>query len=337
MIRHHARLACLLAISFAAPPAFAVNKDMVQLETQVQDLQNAVAKLQQSNDERMGVLRDLVQQNADSVNKMSLTVDALQKSLSSQQEANGGKLDQVSGQVQSLNDSLDEVKARLNSLEKALQGVQNQQQSINATLQNLQQQQNPAPGATPDASQPGSPSATAQPGTQPSSGNEAAKPSADVPFPATQGPYANSPSAPVAPAAPSAPPSTDLYKTALSDYMAAKYMLSYSEFGELVHAYPNDPLAGSAFYYLGEIEYIRGKYSAAIKDYDHVIDQFPGNSRIPISHLHKGQALVAMKMREQGIDEFRALIQRFPNSPEAALARSRLNGMGVPLTAKRPE
>jgi TolA-binding protein len=339
MIRHHARFACaLLVIFLAAPPAFAVNKDMVQLETQVQDLQNAVAKLQQSNDERMGVLRDLVQQNADSVNKMSLTVDALQKSLSSQQEANGGKLDQVSGQVQSLNDSIDEVKARLNSLEKALQGVQNQQQSLNATLQNLQQQQNPA-GANPDATtgQPGAPPVT-QPGVQPTPGNEAAaKPSADIPFASTQGPYANGPAAPVAPAAPSAPPSTDLYKSALSDYMSAKYALSYSEFGELVHSYPSDPLAGSSYYYLGEIDYRMGKYAVAIKDYDHVIDQFPGNSRIPISHLHKGQALVAMKMRDQGIDEFRALIQRFPNSPEAALARSRLNGMGVPLTAKRPE
>jgi len=334
-----AAICALLALSLAAPPAFAVNKDMVQLQTQVQQLQEAVARLQQSNDERMGVLKDLVQQNADSVNKMSLTVDALQKSLSSQQEANGGKLDQVSGQVQSLNDSLDEVKARLNSLEKALQSVQNQQQSINAALQNLQQQQNPAGAApgTPDTGQPGAPSAIAQPDAQPAPGNEAAKPSADVQFPATQGPYAHAPSAPVASAASTAPPSTDLYKTALSDYMAAKYTLSYSEFGELVHSYPNDPLAGSSYYYLGEIDYRMGKYPAAVKDYDHVIDQFPGNSRIPISHLHKAQALVAMKMRDAGIDEYRALIQRFPNSPEAALARSHLNGLGVPITAKRPD
>jgi TolA-binding protein len=338
MIRHYARLTCtLLAISLAAPPAFAVNKDMVQLETQVQDLQNAVAKLQQSNDERMGVLKDLVQQNADSVNKMSLTVDALQKSLSSQQEANGGKLDQVSGQVQSLNDTMDEVKASLNSLQKALQAVQNQQQSINAALQNLQQQQNPE-GAAPDATgQPGVPSAMAQPGTQPPAAADAGGPSSVPPFPATQGPYANAPVAPVVPAAPVAPPSTDLFKTALSDYMAAKYTLSYSEFGQLVHAYPYDPLAGSSYYYMGEIDYRMGKYTAAVKDYDHVIDQFPGNSKIPISHLHKAQALVAMKMRDQGIDEYRALIQRFPNSPEAALARSRLNGLGVPAAVKRPE
>jgi TolA-binding protein len=89
----------LLAFGLTAPPAFAVNKDMVQLQTQVQDLQQAVAHLQQSNDERMGVLRDLVQQTADSVNKMSSTVTALQQQMRTQQEASGGKLDQVSGQV----------------------------------------------------------------------------------------------------------------------------------------------------------------------------------------------------------------------------------------------
>src|ERR1700689_3451639 len=106
-----ARAALFAAAIFCTVPAFGVNKDMVQLQTQVQQLQDAVARLQQSNDERMGVLKDLVQQNADSVNKMSLAVGALQQLLRTQAEASGTKLDQVSGQMQSLNDSVDEVKA----------------------------------------------------------------------------------------------------------------------------------------------------------------------------------------------------------------------------------
>jgi len=76
------RLVCALAaFALAATPAFAVNKDMVQLQTEVSDLQQAVAHLQQSNDERMGVLKDLVQQTADSVNKMSVTVEGLQQQM----------------------------------------------------------------------------------------------------------------------------------------------------------------------------------------------------------------------------------------------------------------
>ncbi len=38
-----------------------------------------------------------------------------------------------------------------------------------------------------------------------------------------------------------------------------------------------------------------------------------------------------MKQNEAGIRELRALIQRFPASPEAASARTKLNGMGVPI------
>jgi tol-pal system protein YbgF len=332
-----AALPILLAL--AAPAAFAVNKDMVQLQTQVQELQDAVARLQQSNDERMGVLKDLVQQSADSVNKMSVTVDALQQQLKSQHEATTGKMDQVSGQVQSLNDSLDEVKARLNNLEKVLQSVQNQQQSINATLQNMTP---PTGAATPDATQPGAPAvvpsgpapaalpAPAVPATPTASSG---KPSADIPFAVTQGPPQGSP--PKVHSA-SAPPAGDLYNTALSDYMAAKYPLATNEFNGVIRAYPDDPLAGNAYYYLGEIDYRAGKFAAAIKDYDHVLDGFPDSPKTAVARLHKGQALIATKQTEEGIREFRMLIQRFPNSAEAGLARSRLNGMGVSVVPKPP-
>jgi tol-pal system protein YbgF len=328
----------LVALALAATPAFAVNKDMVQLQTQVQDLQAAVAHLQQSNDERMGVLRDLVQQTADSVNKMSVSVGTLQQQMRTQQEASGTKLDQVSGQVQSLNDSVDEVKARLNSLEKALQSVQNQQQSINAALQNMAQPAGSAPGTAPgQPGMPGQPGA-AQAGPDQSAAQptlaDGGKPSADVPFAPTQGPYANS--QPQAPAGPTtAPPMPDLYNSGLKDYMAAKYALATSEFHQVIQSYPTDALAGNAYYYLGEIDYRAGKYAAAIKDYNHVLDQFPGNPKIPVSHLHKGMALINMKDRDGAIDEYRALIQRFPNSPEAVAARTKLKDMGARPTASQ--
>src|SRR5260370_31300276 len=97
----------LAAVLFCGSPAFAVSKDMVQLQTQVQQLQDAVARLQQSNDQRMGVMKDLIQQSADAVNKMSINLDALHKQMQTQQEAQNSKIDQISGQIQSLNDSLD--------------------------------------------------------------------------------------------------------------------------------------------------------------------------------------------------------------------------------------
>lgn len=331
--------ALALAIS-SAPRAFAVNKDMVELQTQVQNLQDAVARLQQSNDERMGVLKDLVQQSSDAVNKMSLTVDALQKQLQSQQEANGGKIDQVGGQVGALNDSVDEIKARLGRLEKALQDLQTQQQAINATLQNMSPAAAGADTAPPSGTAPpasglpatGVTQGPPAPATAPAPRTTRGKPSAGTPLSAVASGEAPAPAATTAPSAPSA---SDLYKTALGDYMAAKYPLATSEFAEVIRLYPEQQLAGNAFYYLGEIDYRAGKYQNAVRNYDHVLEQFPDNAKVPVSRLHKGMALFALHENEAGTRELRDLIARFPTSPEATQARSKLNGMGIPITPRK--
>ncbi len=258
---------------------------MIQLQTQIQQLQDAVARLQQSNDERMGVMKDLVQQNADSINKMSATMETLQKHLQSQTEAQTGKVDQVSGQIQSLNDSLDEMKARLARLEKFMQDVQSQQQSMSANMQGL-----PQGGAPATATATPAPAVETPAPPPPTPTGRKGKPSAGTPLAAAPAP------APVeAPAATAAPPADDLYKAALGDYMAAKYPLAASEFGDLIKFYPDHPLSGNAFYYQGEIDYRGGQYANAVKSYDKVIEQYPDSSKVPVSHLHKGQALIALK------------------------------------------
>lgn len=324
-VRIAAATALGIALSFAGTPAFAVNKDMIQLQTQVQQLQDAVARLQQSNDERMGVLKDLVQQSADSVNRMSLNMDALQKQMRAQQDAQGGKLDQVSTQVQALNDSLDEMKARIAHLDKAMQDLQNQQQSMSAAMQ-----------TTPGGSS--APSSTMQP-SMPTA--DSAVPGGATPAPVDAAPAPTrrgKPSAGVPASAPpmaSAPPVEDLYKTALTDYMAAKYPLASAEFSDVVRAYPDSPLSGNSYYYMGEIDYRAGRYAAAERDYDHVIEQFPGNAKIPASHLHKAQALILQKQDEAGIRELRTLIARFPNSSEASQARSKLSALGATSASRR--
>ncbi|MEO6804077.1 MAG: tetratricopeptide repeat protein, partial [Granulicella sp.] len=73
-----------------------------------------------------------------------------------------------------------------------------------------------------------------------------------------------------------------------------------------------------------------------IKDYDMVLDHFPASNKVPASRLHKGQALLALHQNDGAVREFRALIARFPNAPEAMLARSKLSGMGITVTPRRP-
>ncbi len=308
------------------PRAFAVSKEMVQLQTQVQQLQDAVARLQQSNDERMGVMKDLVQQTADSVNRMSVTVQALQGKLGAGTEANGAKLDQVSGQVQSLNDSVDELKARLQRIEKGLADVQSTQQSMGARMDS-----NPATGssagtgapatfagdaavAVPRASARGSRAAAPPPGFPADAGTDSAGAGSAETVPAT--------------ASGGAPPVTDLYQTAYGDYSGAKYDLAKAEFQDVVRFYPDNSLAGNAHFYLGELLMKSRDYGPATKQYDKVIEGFPGNSKIPAAQLRKAQALLALKDTAGGTRELKSLVARYPNSPEAAQARTRLADLG---------
>ena len=121
----------MVAVFACSLPAFAANKDMIQLQTQVQQLQDQMARMQQSFDERMGVMRNLVEQTTDNVNKMSVSVDNLNKSLQQQNADAAGRLDQVSSQVQSMHDSVDELKARMNNLSKQLSDMQAGQQNAN--------------------------------------------------------------------------------------------------------------------------------------------------------------------------------------------------------------
>jgi tol-pal system protein YbgF len=140
--RYSTMVVLLIAVWGLRTPAWGVNKEMIQLQTQVQALQDQMTHMQQSFDERMGVMKSLMDQNTDSMNKMTASVTALHGSLEKLQNENGAKVDQLSGQIQSLNDSLDELKARLAKVSKQLEDMQAAQQSVAAgqAAQQAQQQ-----------------------------------------------------------------------------------------------------------------------------------------------------------------------------------------------------
>ena len=294
--------AAIFLLSFTAlpPRAHAVAKEIIELQTQVAQLQEMISQMKQSNDERMGVLLHMVQQNADSITRMTTQVGAMQQAMSSQNENQ-----QLSGQMQALNDSVDELKTRIGKLDATLQSMQ-------AQLQNVQ---NPSgTGPQPAGPAPSGPNGMAD--NAPPAGNVAPSQTA------------NNAGANLA------PPLQQTYQAGLRDYNSAKYELSNSEFSDVVKYYPQDDLAGNAHYYMGEIAYRQGKYSQAVKQYDVVLEQFAGNPKAPAAQLRKGESLLQSQQRDAGAEELRSLIQRYPQTPEAAEARSKLNGLGIRITPK---
>ena len=295
-------LLMLALVLTASLPAHAASKEIIELQTQVQQLLDMVQRLQSTVDSRFGLVQHLVEQSTDSVNQMGATVTAMQQKLNAQSESTGGKLDSVSGQVQSLNDSLDELKSRIAKLDKQMQDIQSQ-------LQNVQGQ----PAANPATQQqPGQPA--------PSDGGNGSG----------GAPPAGAPAQPQA----QAPPLQETYQGGLRDYNAAHYDLAASEFGDVLHYYPNDNLAGNAQFYLGEIAYKQQKYKDAVKAYNAVLEDFSGSPKAAAAQLRKGLALLQLGQKDSGIHELRSLIQRYPQTPEALQARSKLNALGVRINPR---
>lgn len=276
--------AVIVLAAFTAQPAAAGTKEqLIQLQTTVQILQDNMAKMQQSFDERMGVMKDLITQQTDNVNRMSGLIENLQKSVQQQTSDSAGKVDQVSGQVQALHDSVDELKARLAKVSKQLDDIQAAQQNIN---------------------------------TQPQPGGNT-----------------TTPGAPGGAAANTAPPPDVLYNSALGDFNANKNDLAAQEFGQYIQAYGNTDLAGNAQFYLGEIDYRKGNFQAAIQDYNKVLDQYPGGNKNAAAQLKKGFAFLELGQRDAGVQELRSLIARYPKSPEAVQAKQRLTQLGAASAA----
>jgi tol-pal system protein YbgF len=143
----------LFAGLLLATPAFSVSKEIVQLQTQVQALQDQMTQMRQSFDERMGVMKNLIEQSTDNVNKVASAVSDLTQQLQKTHNDTRAGADQLSGQIQSLNDSVDELKARMTKIGQQLDAIQSAQQNINT--------QQPPAGAQP--LQPGQPGQTGVP------------------------------------------------------------------------------------------------------------------------------------------------------------------------------
>jgi len=297
-----------LMLAPAGVPAHAVSKEIVELQTQVQQLLDMVQRLQSTMDSKFGVLQNLSQQTADAASQMQTAIKDLQQKMNTQNENLSGKLDTTSGQMQSINDSIDELKARVDKLQQTVKDLQTQVQTLQAPPQPAQPSGQPGDNSQPNGQPGGQPGSQlgSQPGSQPG------------------GMAANS--------APAAPPLQQTYQAALRDYNAGRYDVATAEFQDVVHYYPLDDTAGTAQFYLGEIAYQQKDYQAAINAYNAVLEGFSGNPKAPAAELHKGLALLALDKRQQGIDELRALIRRHPQTPEGRVARSKLNEMGVRIT-----
>jgi tol-pal system protein YbgF len=126
-----------------------------------------------------------------------------------------------------------------------------------------------------------------------------------------------------------APAPDVLYNNALRDYNGGKNDLAIQEFTDYIKFYPDTDLAGNSYFYIAEIQFKGGDFQRAVANYDLVLQNFPGGNKAAGAQLKKGFALLELGKEDDGTQELKRVIQRYPRTNEATQARERLRKTGA--------
>ena len=162
---------CLVVIALAAgfafgvmyspSPAVAENRDMIRLQQDMSRLIDSQNNLQTSVEQKHAVLKTLLEQSLDSVNKLNTSMGALGQTVQQVQANTGSRLDAMGTQLQAMVDNIDELKSRLGKINQQMADTQSTLQSIDAKMGGGAPQSPGAPGGP-------SPAGASQQGPPPS-------------------------------------------------------------------------------------------------------------------------------------------------------------------------
>jgi tol-pal system protein YbgF len=279
--------------------AFAVNKDLVQLQ---RDLEDKINSVQNDLDSKLAALTGMVTAMQSDTRRTADQVATLQESVGNSVAKSltpmaglGTKVDGMGDDVRSLKDALADLSARLERMDAKMTDLKNQ----------LQVMQSPPPAPAPA-------------GALPPGGTSALLPASS--------PGGAVPQGPTAPMGMSADKS---YNDAATDLQTGKTELAYNEFQQYLTYFPNTELAANAQYYIGEIDYNRGRYPQAVKAFDAVLEHYPNNPKTSDSHLMKAYALLKSNQKSRAVQEFRILVAKYPDSDNARRALQQLRAIGA--------
>ena len=236
--------------------------------------------------------------------RLQLQVSALQGQVGDLQK----QVEDLQRELRRLNESLAELNA---NGKRAQQEQLAREESILALLRDLQEKlaevsaftQRPAPAAALPV-EPG-PGAGAAPGAVPAAGGVPASPAGVPPA--------------------NAPAPRELYSQAYADFARGSYDLAIQGFQEYLRLYPATDFSDNAQYWIGECLYGKQRFQEAIDAWKVLFRDFTSSDKLPDAHVKSGMAYEKLGRRSQALVEFRFVVDRYPNTQAARIARDRLN------------
>jgi tol-pal system protein YbgF len=118
------------------------------------------------------------------------------------------------------------------------------------------------------------------------------------------------------------------------DYQAAwrlldkkDYRAAVGRFKDFLKKYPKSNLADNAQYWIGESHYALREFDQAIIEFDAVRRKYPQGEKVPAALLKQGFAFAELGEKVNARLVLQEVVEKYPNSPEAAKAKLRLKAL----------
>ncbi len=120
-----------------------------------------------------------------------------------------------------------------------------------------------------------------------------------------------------------------IYSEAYNDLIQGNLDFAIQGFTAFLRNFPTNDKADDAQYNIGEAYYNGGKYSQAVAAFSKVISDYASGGKAASALFKRGKAELSLLQKDGAIADFRVVVERYPNEPEASLAKSELLKLGV--------
>lgn len=121
-----------------------------------------------------------------------------------------------------------------------------------------------------------------------------------------------------------------LYDRVMDEFKHRDYEAAMAGFRLFIELHGQSSLAANAQYWIGECQYRTGRYRDALKSFYDVVSNYPLSPKLAASTLKLGQTYTKLKDHENARLMFDRVVDQYPDSPEADIARKTIEATPNP-------
>ncbi|MDH4221031.1 MAG: tol-pal system protein YbgF, partial [Candidatus Aminicenantes bacterium] len=116
----------------------------------------------------------------------------------------------------------------------------------------------------------------------------------------------------------------DLYKDAYETLQKGAVEGARRKFEAFLKQYPNTDLSDNAQFWIAETYYLKKDFEKAILEYEKAITKYPEGDKIPAALFKQAFAFLELGDKTNGRNLLKRVIERYPNSEQAQMAKKKL-------------